>query len=211
MIPKIKNFIKGTPLYTPIYNFLELMEAYKWEKNGRVGVPPHLVKQKIVKEYARRFNVDTLIETGTYMGRMVSVTKNNFKEIFSIELDKELFEKAVKKFKNYPHIHILNGNSGKVLPQILASIKKTCLFWLDAHYSSGVTAKGDVETPIVEELKAVFNHSIRSHVILIDDARFFIGKNDYPTIEWLKGYILKYRPDWNFEIESNIIRIHPSN
>ncbi len=214
MIQRIKNFIKHTPLYnTPIYNILRLIREKKktrdWEREGRHGPPSHLIKQKIVKEYARRFDIDTLIETGTYEGRMVSITKDTFKEIFSIELDGKLFERAKKKFANYPHIRIIHGDSGKILPEIITSFKKPCLFWLDAHYSSGITAKGDVETPIIEELKAILNHSIQGHVILIDDARLFGGENDYPTIKWLKDYILKHRPDWNFEIKDGIIRIYP--
>ena len=211
IIQEIKNFIKHTPLYAPICNIFGLIEARNWEKGGRCGPPPNLVKQKIVKEYARRFAVDTLIETGTYKGEMVSAIKNTFKEIFSIELDNKLFESAKKKFAKYSYIHIIHGDSGKILPEIISSLKKPCLFWLDAHYSGGSTIKGDVETPIIEELRAIFHHSVQNHVILIDDARCFIGKNDYPTISWLKDYILKYRPDWNFEIENGIIRIHPFN
>lgn len=103
----------------------------------------------------------------------------------------------------------MHGDSGKILPEILASLNKPCLFWLDAHYSDGITAKGDVETPIVSELEAIFNHSIQSHVILIDDARCFIGENDYPTIDWLREYILKQHLDWVFEVRDNIIRTHP--
>lgn len=207
---KIKNFIKHTPLYTPICHILELKEMQNWEKKGRCGPSPHLIKQKIVKEYAHRFAIDTLVETGTYEGRMVSAAKNTLKEIFSIELEEKLFERAKKKFANYPHIHIIHGDSGKILPEILASLKKPCLFWLDAHYSGGITTKGDVETPIKDELEAIFQHSVQNHVILIDDARYFIGKNDYPTIKWLKDYIFKYHPDWNFEIKYNIIRVYPS-
>lgn len=211
MIQKIKNIIKNTPLYPPIFNILELIRIREWEKRGKCGEPPTLIKQKTVKEYAYLFNIDTLIETGTYIGQMVSATKDAFKEIFSIELDNKLFERAKKKFAHYPHIHIIHGNSGKILPEILASLKKPCLFWLDAHYSSGITAKADVETPIKEELKAILSHSIQNHVILIDDAHHFIGKNNYPTIKWLKDYILKHHSGWIFEIKNNIIRIHPSH
>lgn len=214
IIQKIKNFIRNTPLYdTSIYNILRLFKKKKevrdWEKGGRRGSPPHLIKQKIVKEYARRFNIDTLIETGTYLGEMVSGTKDVFREIFSIELDNKLFERAKKKFANYPYIHIIHGDSGKILPKILASLRKPCLFWLDAHYSGGVTVKGDVETPIVEELKAILRHPNQNHVILIDDKDHFVGKRGYPDIKWLKNYILKHHPDWKFEIKDNIIRVYP--
>jgi len=207
MIQKIKNFIKYTSLYASI---LDWKQMRNWEKNNRYGPPPHLIKQKIIKEYARCFAIDTLIETGTYLGRMVSATRDTFKEIFSIELDNELFKRAKKKFAKYPHIHIIHGDSEKMLPEMLSSINKPCLFWLDAHYSGGVTAKGDIETPIAKELETIFKSPDRNHVILIDDAEDFVGKNDYPTIEWLKRYVLKYRPDWNFEVKDNIVRIYPN-
>ncbi|OIP76252.1 MAG: hypothetical protein AUK06_00290 [Parcubacteria group bacterium CG2_30_36_18] len=210
IIQKIKNFIKHTPIYSILVLIKQKKYMRDWERRGRTGSPPPSIKQKIVKEYTRRFVIDTLIETGTYKGEMVSAIKNTFKEIFSIELDNKLFEAAKKKFSKYPHIHIIHGDSGKILPEILSSLKKPCLFWLDAHYSGGSTIKGDVETPIAEELKAILHHSVQNHVILIDDARRFIGKNDYPTIKWLKDYVLKYRPDWSFEIENDIIRIHSS-
>ena len=36
---------------------------------------PHLLKQKTVLEYARRYNLKTLIETGTYYGEMVAAMR----------------------------------------------------------------------------------------------------------------------------------------
>ena len=214
MIQTIKNFIKRTPLYKPICSVLGIIDRKKemieWEKRGRSGPPPPVIKQRVVGQYAQQFNVDTLVETGTYMGEMIRATKDIFREIFSIELGDELYKEAKKKFAKYPYISIIHGDSAKVLPKILKSLKRPCLFWLDAHYSGGITVKGNIETPIAEELRAILSHPVRNHIILIDDARCFNGKNDYPTVEWLKDYILKCRPNWNFEIKNDIIRIHPT-
>ena len=74
-------------------------------------------------------------------------------------------ERAQKKFSTYPHVTIIRGDSGKALPTIVADIKESCLFWLDAHYSGGVTGKSNVETPIVQELNILLNHSYFHHVI----------------------------------------------
>jgi len=63
-----------------------------------------MIKQKIVKKYARQFNLDILIETGTYFGDMISATSRFFKEIYSIELDDLLYKMAKKKFSKFPHI-----------------------------------------------------------------------------------------------------------
>jgi len=179
-----------------------------WEKSDKMGPPPHLVKREIVKEYGRKFNLDTLVETGTYTGEMILAAKNYFKDIFSIELSDELCFETKKKFRGFSNVHIVCGDSAKVLPDILKSIKRPCLFWLDAHYSGGITKKGSVETPIVEELKAIFNHYVEGSVILIDDARCFRGENDYPTLKWMRDYVLSRRPFLDFTVENDIIRIY---
>ena len=91
---------------------------------------------------------------------------------------------------------------------ILNKVHKPCLFWFDAHYSEGITAKGEKETPIVEELKYIITHPIEGNVILIDDARLFTGKNDYPGIEEIRELILSRYPEYVFNVKDDIIRIH---
>ena len=71
----------------------------------------------------------------------------------------------------------------------------------------GITAKADIDTPIVEELKAVFQHPIKNHVILIDDARLFVGADDYPTIEGLKEIVKNEAQDKNLVVDCDIIQI----
>ncbi|MDP8217189.1 MAG: hypothetical protein P9M03_00485 [Candidatus Theseobacter exili] len=179
-----------------------------WNKKGNPIPVPDVIKQKTVKEYAKIFSVETFIETGTYLGDMVDAVRDTFKKIYSIELDKTLYEQAKKKFSKHRNILILHGDSSKVLPVILADISEPCLFWLDAHYSKGITAKGDFNTPIMQELNCILDHFVEGNIILIDDAREFNGFNDYPTLEELKKCILKKCPDWKFDIQDDIIRIH---
>jgi hypothetical protein len=186
-------------------------EVWQWERNGKPVPPPHLIKERIVKQYAERFSVDTLVETGTYRGRMVFATRNSFRCIFSIELDQVLYEQARMRFALMPQITILQGDSSQVLPELLSKINTPCLFWLDAHHSGGGTARGALETPVVQEVKSILNHPVEGHVILIDDARYFVGENDYPTLDELKAVISDVHSDWVFEVEEDIIRIHKGN
>lgn len=113
---------------------------------------------------------------------MIHAVNKKFKKIYSIELNEPLYRKARKRFAKNNHILIIFGDSTVQLKKILPKIDKPCLFWLDAHYSGKGTAKGDLETPIMEEMNLILNHSNLKHIILIDDARLFIGKNDYPSI-----------------------------
>jgi hypothetical protein len=200
--------IKRTFLYDIILQIWWRRELQCWQKKGKPVPPPHLVKQRTVKEYARRFSIRTLVETGTYQGDMVNATKNTFSKIFSVELNKTLYEQAKKKFAKFAHISIIQGNSSEVLPYILVEITQPCLFWLDAHYSGGVTVKGDIETPIMRELQLILAHALKEQVILIDDARLFVGQNDYPTLEQLRKFVFERLPGYVFEVENDIIRIH---
>ena len=170
---------------------------------------PNLGKQMVVIQYIKEFSPDVFIETGTYKGKMVYAVMPYMDQIYSIELSETHYQNARKRFAGYPDIHIHQGQSGEVLPKILKTIDQPCLFWLDAHYSGGSTAKGDMETPIMQEMECILNHSqVEKHVILIDDARCFVGENDYPSLESLKKLIHEAHPDWIFEVANDIIRIH---
>ncbi len=181
-----------------------------WKLAGRPVPPPHIVKQKILKEYARKYKLHTFIETGTFMGEMIDAVLHTFSKIISVEVDQALAERAHKKFSVHPHVTIIQGDSGKLLPAIAVDIKEPCLFWLDAHYSGGVTGMSDLETPIIRELNILLDDHQPDHVILIDDAREFDGNNNYPTVVEVKRIITARHPDWIVQVKDDIIRIHRS-
>ena len=139
---------------------------------------------------------------------MVHAMKKSFKQIISFELDQALARQAQQRFANDHHIQIVQGDSGKLLGDYLATIDEPCLFWLDGHYSGGITAKGALETPIKNELAAILSHPVDGHVILIDDARCFTGENDYPTLDELQNFVAERKPNHKFSVEHDSIRIH---
>lgn len=187
-----------------------LKQKYElWKCSGGEIPLPHYGKQLVVADYSQCFDVPVLVETGTYHGHMVMAMLDRFKEIYSIELDVTLCSNAQRQFSRHRHIHILQGSSDQVLPLVLPQIKQSCLFWLDAHYSGGKTAKGELSTPIMKELGCILQHPLAArHVLLIDDARCFVGDDDYPTLVELRDYVLGKYPDWSFEVKDDIIRVH---
>ena len=209
----LKHFLeRTTPFGTlaRIHRQKRLEKKFRmWEKEGAVGPMPNLGKQQVIIEYIEQFSPTVFIETGTYKGKMVYAVMPHIGRIYSIELDETHYQNARRRFAGYPNIHIIQGQSGEVLPQVLKTIDKPCLFWLDAHYSRGSTAKADIETPIMQEMECILNHPYAAkHLVLIDDARCFVGENDYPTLEALRELILKICPDWIIEVENDIIRTH---
>jgi hypothetical protein len=95
-----------------------------------------------------------------------------------------------------------------VLPQIVAGLKKPALFWLDGHYSGDQTARGNLDTPVSQELQAILSAEVQGHVILIDDVRCFDGTHDYPHLDELLAAI---RQDGRYEAEvsADILRMVP--
>jgi len=127
------------------------------------------LSNKILESYL----CDNFIETGTYQGEgVLEAVKAGFKNIYSVELHKELFEAAVIKFQDSPNIEIVNGDSASMLAQILSKVDSKATFWLDGHYSGSHTAKGLKVSPVMEELAQIAKHSIKTHNILIDDIRY---------------------------------------
>lgn len=208
-MPNITERLKLTPAYDVYRYFNDRRARAIWERSGRPVPPPPVVKQEIVRAYARAFDLHTLVETGTYLGEMIRATRVLFDRIYSIEIDRTLVNRARRRFHRHrATVTILHGDSGERIARILEGMEEPCLFWLDSHYSGGLTSRGASETPVMQELGHIFNHRIMDHVILIDDARCFTGQGDYPTLDELREYVMKRHPGWHFSVRHDIIRIH---
>lgn len=204
----IKKFVRffPSPIKSRIKYFSDLYEIALWKKNKMPSPPPHAIKQKIINHYRTKLKHNILIETGTHYGATIDSQRKNFEQIYSIELSEKYYTLAVNKFKPYKNITIIHGDSGKELYLLVPTLTKSAIFWLDGHYSSGDTAKGDIDCPILEELNAILNNSEYNHSILIDDARLFNGTNDYPEINYLKEFVAALNSNYIMEIKHDIIR-----
>ncbi|MCK5342235.1 MAG: hypothetical protein KAR20_02460 [Candidatus Heimdallarchaeota archaeon] len=213
MIKEVKNRIPFLQYFSRRRKLKRFGKKYTiWKKQGAQLPMPHYGKQLALEEYIVRFEPEVFIETGTYTGHMVLSMLDKFYKLYSIELDKVLYQKAVETFHGYKHVHILQGGSDIILGDLLRNVDAPCLFWLDAHYSGGSTAKADIETPIIKELEHILNHPLADrHILLIDDARCFDGTNDYPDIKVLENLIHQSFSDWHFEVKDDIIRTYSKN
>lgn len=197
-----------------LYNLVEKLKKNPiiillWYLWGKPIPPPHIYKQKIVRIHGKKFRINILVESGTFKGDMVYGVRNGFKKIITIELSDYFFKKAKIRLKNFKNIKIIKGDSGKEIKQILRFVKEPAVFWLDGHYSGGNTTKSKVNTPIINELKSILNHKIKTHVLLIDDARHFTGEDDYPKINDLKKMLKD--SNYDMKVKDDIIRITPQN
>jgi hypothetical protein len=182
----------------------------------KVDIPSYHEKRAIIEGYQRQFNPDTFVETGTFLGDTVEYFKTKFGNVVSIELSKELAEKAAKRFQNDSNVRIIEGDSGIVLADLVKNLHAPALFWLDGHYSSEFfvqdeyvrTARSDKDTPIMKELNILLNDS-RQHIIMIDDARLFNGQGDYPTLNTIRDNVGRSKFAFDVFVNRDIINIIP--
>jgi hypothetical protein len=185
--------------------------ARNWLRNWRRlrhGIERHIVpaltdgeKRQYLIDLIQRSGIRTFVETGTYRGDTVRALSKLTDRCISIELDPALYAAAREKFQVGSGIELLLGNSGDLIPNLLKDLTQPALFWLDAHYSGAGTARGAEDTPILQELGAILRHPVEGHVVVIDDARDFVGAADYPTMRSLArfverhGYTIRARDD----------------
>ena len=128
------------------------------------------------KEVLEKYKSRIFIETGTGAGEGIQIALDaGFERVYSIESNPDVFKKACERYKDNPKVVMCFGDSGSVLPELLNSINELCTFWLDAHWSTGEAEplEGVSKCPILEDLRAIARHKIRSHIIMIDDMRYF--------------------------------------
>ncbi len=199
--------VPSLPMLKPTSRHARLFASLIRHRLRGSPVPPkHPVKLYWIARFGHANDIEVLVETGTYLGATVAAMLDQFEQIYTIELDHELWARACDRFSQYPHVHVAQGDSGKDLPVILSRISDRCLFWLDGHFSGDITARAECDTPIVEELAAIRSHRRKDHVSLIDDAHLFNGKNDYPTLDELFSMLREVNPAYTIRVVDDIIQ-----
>ena len=201
-----RKLLQRTPVYGLYKKLGHYPDYWYWQLRGRPVRSPHLLKQRTVREYAQRHGLRVLVETGTYYGEMVDAVKAHFDRIYSVEYEPQLAQRAVRKFARYPHIKIFEGDSQKVVPDLLKSLAQPALFWLDAGYYGWAGLQGDQQR-LTTELEAILRHPLPGHVVLMDDARGLNGLNGAPTVAELKQRIESEFPGRQVEVQYDILRI----
>lgn len=200
-----RRLLQRTPVYGTYKALGHYPDYWYWILRGRPVRSPHLLKQKVVREYGERFHLRTLVETGTYYGEMVAAMRNRFERIYSIEYDPALAARAERKFAGYPQIRIFCGDSQVVMPEVLGLLTGPALFWLDAGYYGWVGMQGDQQR-LSAELEMILSHPY-PHIILLDDARGLTGQSGIPSVGDVKSYVEAKFPQRSVTVEFDILRI----
>lgn len=127
-------------------------------------------------------------ETGTAHGAGLSfaLNVNRFNFCASIEVHEPTFLRASRRFAMDHRAHVYPGESPAVLAWLMERNPAPAVFWLDAHFPGvDVGAASFEETtdharkfPAQDELNAISAAGRAGDVILLDDARIWLGPMD---------------------------------
>ncbi len=121
------------------------------------------------------------VETGTYLGDTSAYMARFAEQVITIEIQPDLYRRAVHRFRGHPNVQIHQGDAAWLLPQIAAQLTQPYLLWLDGHYSDGITGKGEEREPALTILKQLTIPP--GTTIAVDDMRLFGTHPEYPTLE----------------------------
>jgi hypothetical protein len=172
---------------------------------GAYPLPPQSVKLAVIRNNIPTPRPHVFIETGTYYGDTVAAVKDMYANVISIEVDETIYKKACARFANDKNVRIAQGDCASEMPAILATLQEPAVFWLDGHYSGGETGKGEVEDPILISLNQIAAHPVRDHVIFVDDARTFDGREGRPDISAVFNCIKQINSRYIIRVQSDII------
>lgn len=206
----VRDAVQRAGLLTIVRNLRALVrrDVASWVAKGCQSPAPNVVKMAVVRHFVESSGAAHFIETGTYLGSMVEHIAETGVDCITIEIDDEIHRRAVDILKRKKNIRCVKGDSAALLPEVLRSISRPAVFWLDGHYSGGFTGKADLDTPVSAELQMIMDHPVKGHIVLIDDARDFTGNDGYPRLSTLLSHF-DDNPDYRAEVSADIIRIVP--
>jgi hypothetical protein len=117
-------------------------------------------------------NYKVFVETGTHTGQTIFKMEEYFDNLFTVECSEYYYNHTKEEYSGNK-INFILGDSSVVFGTLLPTIEDKCIFFLDGHYSSGPTGRGNKDCPLLEEITHIANLFKNDAIIIIDDYRLF--------------------------------------
>ena len=119
---------------------------------------------EIFLNLAKKHDCNIAFETGTCLGGTTKFLADNFKKVFTIEINKE-YQNEAKLFVCKSNVDYYLGASEQISENIIKEISKNenVIFFLDSHWGN--------YCPLLKELELIGKHRQGKDVIVIHDFR----------------------------------------
>jgi hypothetical protein len=207
MISKLQQHLYLSPVRGVLRPFVAIARTASFlaAVNAAQSRPtPHQIKTRLIKSRLANLSSPAFVETGTYLGDTIAAVERLCSQIISIEVDPILCANARRRFEGKKHITIFEGDCLEVFPKILSALRRPAVFWLDAHYSGGITGRGNIDDPILFSLAQLKSHPI-THTLLVDDARTFDGRESRPGLVDVLQALHSINPNYRLSVLYDMI------
>lgn len=150
-----------------------------------------------------KFPNRVFVETGSSYGNGIDMALSvGFRSIYSIEVQRDLFQHCKERFANHPEVVLFHGYSEDLLYDIIKDIDEPITFWLDGHGHEDSPMLGRKYSPIMQELEAIKKHPIKTHTIMVDDVRLFGSLLfDHVPASDIVNKVLEINPNYEISYE----------
>jgi hypothetical protein len=160
-------------------------------------------------------DIETIIETGTFLAGTTRVMSEWAKSVYTIEINKPNHEKAKTNLQGFDNVHLIFGNSAEELDKLMSQqfVKRSekfngrkipkVLFFLDAHFWD--------YNPLLDELKVISKYEADPFIAIHDfkvpnhpELGFDSYKGQDYDFDWIKKSVeLIYGTEYKVEYNSN--------
>jgi hypothetical protein len=157
--------------------------------------------KKEITELVKKFKINRIVETGTYLGWSTKILSDMVNNVDTIEVNKIYYNRSKLNLSDKKNINTHYGNSPEILNKIINK-RENILFFLDAHW--------DKYWPLKDELNVISEKKIKP-VICIHD--FFVPNgnllrqgNNFIIVEEGKGSKFGYDEYENQPLTFDLIK-----
>jgi len=123
------------------------MKATDYLQQNAKGFEGDTILRGFFEQLILKHGIDTIIETGTYMGATTRQFSDMADKVITIEANEQYFNSAKDNIAGINNIEQHLGSSVHVLPLVIPAANGKLLFFLDAHW-------GD-NNPLLQELAII--------------------------------------------------------
>jgi hypothetical protein len=119
---------------------------------------------------------------------------------------------AKERFRHKGNVTVLSGTSEERFREAIDQIRGPVAFWLDGHFSGGITFKGASDTPIQFELDVIAEEAQKFErlTVFVDDFRCFAASvstsEPYPAKAYLVNWAERLGLNWTIEHDIFVAR-----
>ena len=162
-----------------------------YESRSLKGFDGDEIAAKKIKSLIHQYEIDLVIECGTYIGGTARRLAMMCNEVVTIEVNPEYYDRARQVLLPCKNTEIFCGSTLDILPMLLEIyLNKRILFFIDSHWEK--------HNPLLEELEVIHKSGLRP-VCVVHDFKVpghpELGFDTYKDIvyewEWIRPSIEK--------------------